>query len=59
MQVILLQRIVNLGKLGETVDVKPGYGRNFLIPHGKALPATAVNIESSKHVVLNLKPKRQ
>ncbi|WP_182405537.1 50S ribosomal protein L9 [Psychrobacter sp. GP33] len=45
MQIILLQRIVNLGKLGETVDVKPGYGRNFLIPHGKALPATAVNIE--------------
>lgn len=45
MQVILLQRIVNLGKLGETVDVKPGYGRNFLIPHGKALPATAANIE--------------
>ncbi len=32
MQIILLQRIVNLGKLGETVDVKPGYGRNFLIP---------------------------
>lgn len=45
MQVILLQRIVNLGKLGETVDVKPGYGRNFLIPQGKALPATAANVE--------------
>ena len=45
MQIILLQRIVNLGKLGETVDVKPGYGRNFLIPHGKALPATKANIE--------------
>ncbi|MBU5616076.1 50S ribosomal protein L9 [Psychrobacter sp. TAE2020] len=45
MQIILLQRIVNLGRLGETVDVKPGYGRNFLIPHGKALPATKVNIE--------------
>ena len=45
MQIILLQRIVNLGKLGETVDVKPGYGRNFLIPLGKALPATAANIE--------------
>lgn len=45
MQIILLQRIVNLGKLGETVDVKPGYGRNFLIPHGKALPATAANVE--------------
>ncbi|WP_434353573.1 50S ribosomal protein L9 [Psychrobacter sp. HD31] len=45
MQVILLQRIVNLGKLGETVDVKPGYGRNYLIPQGKALPATPKNIE--------------
>lgn len=45
MQVILLQRIVNLGKLGETVDVKPGYGRNYLIPQGKALPATAANLE--------------
>lgn len=45
MQVILLQRIVNLGKLGETVDVKPGYGRNYLIPQGKALPATAPNVE--------------
>lgn len=45
MQVILLQRIVNLGKLGDTVDVKPGYGRNYLIPQGKALPATAANIE--------------
>ena len=42
MQIILLQRIVNLGKLGETVDVKPGYGRNFLIPQGKALPATCL-----------------
>ena len=45
MQIILLQRIVNLGKLGETVDVKPGYGRNFLIPQGRALPATKANIE--------------
>lgn len=45
MQVILLQRIVNLGKLGETVDVKSGYGRNYLIPQGKALPATPANVE--------------
>lgn len=45
MQVILLQRIVNLGKLGETVNVKPGYGRNYLVPQGKALPATPANIE--------------
>jgi large subunit ribosomal protein L9 len=44
MQVILLQRVVNLGKLGETVEVKAGYGRNFLIPQGKALPANAANI---------------
>ncbi len=44
MQVILLQRIVNLGKLGETVDVKPGYGRNYLIPQGKALSATPANV---------------
>lgn len=45
MQVILLQRIANLGKLGDTVNVKAGYGRNFLVPQGKALPATASNIE--------------
>ena len=45
MQVILLQRIVNLGKLGETVNVKAGYGRNFLVPQGKALPATKANLE--------------
>lgn len=44
MQVILLQRIVNLGKLGETVSVKAGYGRNYLIPQGKALPANEANI---------------
>ena len=44
MQVILLQRVVNLGNLGETVDVKAGYGRNYLIPQGKALPANEANI---------------
>ena len=45
MQVILLQRIANLGKLGDTVNVKAGYGSNLLVPQGKALPATAFNIE--------------
>lgn len=45
MQVILLQRIANLGKLGDTVNVKSGYGRNYLVPQGKALPATQANIE--------------
>ena len=44
MKVILLQKVTNLGGLGDQVDVKPGYGRNFLIPYGKAVPATADNI---------------
>ena len=41
MQLILLQKVTNLGGLGDKVNVKPGYGRNFLIPYGKAVPATA------------------
>ena len=45
MQVILLERIGKLGDLGQQVHVKPGYGRNFLIPSGKAVPATPGNIE--------------
>ncbi len=44
MELILLQKVVNLGSLGDKVRVKPGYGRNFLIPYGKAVPATAANI---------------
>lgn len=44
MEVILLENIGNLGALGDTVDVKPGYGRNFLIPQGKAVPATRDNV---------------
>jgi large subunit ribosomal protein L9 len=44
MEVILLENIGNLGGLGDKVDVKAGYGRNFLIPHGKAVAATANNI---------------
>jgi large subunit ribosomal protein L9 len=43
MKLILLQKVVNLGGLGDTVTVKPGYGRNFLVPQGKAVPATAAN----------------
>lgn len=43
MDVILLQRIKNLGQLGDKVSVKPGYGRNFLIPQGKAVAATEAN----------------
>jgi len=44
MQVILLQTIKHLGDLGSVVDVRSGYGRNFLIPQGKALPATKENL---------------
>jgi len=44
MEVILLEKIKNLGALGAKVDVKPGYGRNFLIPQGKAVPATEKNV---------------
>ena len=44
MELILLQKVVNLGALGDKVSVKPGYGRNFLVPYGKAVPATAANV---------------
>ncbi|MCE7031295.1 50S ribosomal protein L9 [Lysobacter sp. GX 14042] len=44
MQLILLQNVQNLGQLGDKVTVKPGYGRNFLVPQGKATPATAANL---------------
>lgn len=44
MDVILLETVGNLGGLGDKVKVKPGYGRNFLIPQGKAVPATESNI---------------
>ncbi len=44
MQVILLEKIQNLGALGDQVNVKAGYARNFLLPQSKALPATAANI---------------
>jgi large subunit ribosomal protein L9 len=45
MEVILLEKIHNLGKLGDKVKVRAGYGRNFLIPSGKAVSATPANIE--------------
>ncbi len=44
MEVILLEKIGKLGDLGDKVNVKAGYGRNFLIPQGKAVPATADNV---------------
>lgn len=44
MQVILLERVAKLGQMGEVVDVKAGYARNFLLPQGKALSASEQNI---------------
>jgi large subunit ribosomal protein L9 len=44
MELILLQKVTNLGVLGDKVNVKPGYGRNYLVPQGKAVPATAANV---------------
>jgi large subunit ribosomal protein L9 len=44
MEIILLESIGNLGGLGDKVSVKAGYGRNFLIPKGKAVPATEANV---------------
>jgi len=46
MEVILLEKITNLGELGDKVAVKPGYGRNYLIPTGLAVPATRDNLEA-------------
>ena len=46
MQVILMEKVANLGNLGDVVKVKDGYARNFLIPHGKAKRATDENLKS-------------
>ena len=51
MQVILLQRVAKLGQMGDVVDVKSGYARNFLLPQKKALSASKENVAS-------LKPKK-
>ena len=44
MELILLEKVTKLGNLGDKVKVKPGYGRNYLVPTGKAVPATPENI---------------
>lgn len=46
MDVILLEKVANLGSLGDKVKVKAGYGRNFLLPYGKAVAATADNLKA-------------
>ena len=54
MEVILLERISRLGQMGDTVKVKDGFARNFLLPQGKALRATEANrkrFESERHII--------
>ena len=57
MEVVLLENIKNLGNIGDLVNVKRGYGRNFLIKYGKALKASKTNIDfvNKKKVILNEK----
>ena len=54
MEIILLQKIENLGAMGDRVKVRPGYGRNFLVPTGKAKPATPENIAEFEAMRANL-----
>ncbi len=49
MQVILLERVAKLGQMGDVVNVKPGYARNYLLPQGKALRASEDNVASFEH----------
>ena len=58
MEVILLEKIANLGALGDRVTVKAGYGRNYLIPQAKAVAATATTLKLSSREGPSLKKKR-
>ena len=49
MQIILTQDVANLGAAGELVSVRPGYGRNYLVPNGMAVSATAANVHRLEH----------
>ena len=64
MQVILLERVSKLGQMGDVVDVKPGYARNFLLPQGKAQAASETNIaafekQKSQLETKNLETKKE
>ncbi len=61
MEVILLEKVKNLGDIGDRVKVRPGYGRNYLIPFRKAVPATPENIQrfEAERAELERKAKEQ
>lgn len=58
-KIILLEKIVNLGDLGDVVEVSAGYARNFLVPFGKAIRATAKNLEKFKTMIDEYKQKQK
>ena len=67
MEVVLLENIKNLGNIGDLVNVKRGYGRNFLIKYGKALKSSKINIDfvnkkkaelNEKNISLKKMPKK-
>jgi large subunit ribosomal protein L9 len=57
MQIILMEKVVNLGNLGDVVKVKDGFARNFLIPQGKAKRATDANLKEFEHKRADLEKK--
>ena len=65
MQVILLERVAKVGQMGDIVDVKPGYARNFLLPQGKAQTASDANVKAfeaqsaARHATLKPKKKQK
>ena len=59
MQVILTEDVANLGEMGEVVTVTPGYGRNFLIPKGLALPATNSNARQLQHQMQQIEIRKE
>lgn len=59
MEIILLENIRNLGGLGEKVNVRSGYGRNYLIPQGKAVPANEANIQAFEERRAELEAKAE
>jgi large subunit ribosomal protein L9 len=59
MKVILLEDVDALGKLGDTVNVKDGYARNYLIPRKLALPATARNLKAQSHQLRDIERRKE
>jgi len=59
MQIILTEDVKNLGEMGQIVEVADGYGRNFLIPNGMALPATTSNKKALNHQIARIEARRE